>query len=196
MAVQIRVMVDAQGPDVVIQQATVNMLADMYVQPSLLAGDLRRAEASPDKSEPWCEITALVTPWESESQSWSVSGRAGDTTGQGIEAHGAIGAGTVAAVEVSLDGGNRWHPADALEDLDQGLGHWKFVCGNEAWHGLYDSMCGEEWKTKAISARAKLMMWTQILCRAVDDSLNMGQVASAAASADNGRLSQRPEPEL
>lgn len=196
MAVQIRVMADAQGADVAIQQATVNMLADMYVQPSLLASDLRRAEASTDKSGPWCEITALVTPWESESQSWSVSGRAGDTTGQGLEAHRASGAGTVAAVEVSLDGGNRWHPADALEDLDKGPEQWEFACGNEAWHGLYDSMCGEEWKTKAISARAKLMMWTQVLCRAVDDSLNMGPVASAAASADSGRLSQRPVSEL
>lgn len=198
---QIRVMQDVQGPDFVVQQATVNMLADMFVQPALLAGHLHRAQASSDKRGPWCEITGLVTPWESASESWVISGRAGDVAGnhgpEGAEAPGGPPpAGTVAAVEVSLDGGSRWHPADALEEHDKDAGLWKFVCGNEAWHSLYDDMCGEAWKTKAISARAKLMLLTQILCRAVDDSLNVGAVASAAAAADSGALSQKPSKEL
>jgi len=182
----IRVMTDVQGADRVVQQATVNMLADMMVQPAALVGDLQRARASTDASAPWCEITALVTPWQSDGM-WTVSGAAGESTG------GAADEGRVAGVEVSLDGGQRWHPADALEGLDQGPGAWKFVCGDEAWHGFYDDMCGDGWKTKVISARAKLMLLTQVLCRAVDDSLNIGAVASAAASADAGRLSQRSE---
>ncbi len=183
---QIRVMTDVQGADPVVQQATVNMLADMMVQPAALVGDLQRAQASTDTSGPWCDISVLVTPWQSDGV-WTVSGAAGESTG------GAAGEGRVAGVEVSLDGGQRWHPADALEGLDKGPGAWRFVCGNEAWHGLYDDMCGDGWKTQAISARAKLMLLTQVLCRAVDDSLNIGTVSSAAAAADAGKLSQRSE---
>lgn len=98
-----RVGVDPHGPDATIQQATVNLFADMGVQPATLEPHLLPAVASTDETAP---TTTLLTPLGGETISGVVriSGTARDA-----------GGGVVAAVEVSLDGGETWHPATGRE---------------------------------------------------------------------------------
>ena len=87
--------------DVRMQQATVNLFADLGVQPASLQTGLTAATASSDTVAPGSTITApaagsnlpLGTPV-------TITGTAADT-----------GGGVVAAVEVSVDGGTTWHPA-------------------------------------------------------------------------------------
>ncbi len=88
--------------DPAMQQATVNVLADMGVQPASLATGLIAASASTDARAPSVSI---------ESPGESAAFRHGERvtlSGSAIDS----GGGVVAAVEVSLDGGSRWHPAD------------------------------------------------------------------------------------
>ena len=95
--------------DVNLQQATVNLLADMGVQPASLLGGLVQASASIDTAPPSSTITSPVsgTPVQAGSLI-TISGTATDT-----------GGGVVAGVEVSVDGGTTWHPAS-------GRGTWTY----------------------------------------------------------------------
>jgi hypothetical protein len=88
------------------QQATVNLLADMGVQPATLQGGLIPAIISTDATPPRSTITspspgAAVTA----GAPVTISGTAVDS-----------GGGVVGAVEVSLDGGRTWHPAVGREN--------------------------------------------------------------------------------
>ncbi len=89
------------APVLAIQQATVNVFADMNVQPSSLASGLVAATASIDTIAPASSISSplngvnLLT-----GNSVTISGTAADT-----------GGGVVGGVEVSVDGGQTWHPA-------------------------------------------------------------------------------------
>jgi len=88
--------------DVRMQQATVNVLADMNAQPAALQSGLVAATASTDTTPPASAITspsggAVVA----SGSTISISGTANDT-----------GGGVVGAVEVSVDGGATWHPAN------------------------------------------------------------------------------------
>ena len=94
-----RVGVDPNGPDLVLQQATLNVFADMGVQPATLQPDLVPAAASTDDVPPSSSFDAPSGP-DPESGMMTVSGTASDA-----------GGGVVAAVEVSLDGGRTWRPA-------------------------------------------------------------------------------------
>ncbi len=86
--------------DLRMQQATVNLFADMGVQPATLRPGLVAASASTDATPPTSTITsptagstlAVGTPV-------TISGTASD------------GGGVVGGVEVSVDGGTTWHPA-------------------------------------------------------------------------------------
>jgi hypothetical protein len=83
------------------QQATVNLFADMGVSPSTLQSGLLPASASTDTQAPTSTITqptsgTLLQP----GRSITISGTAQDT-----------GGGVVGGVEVSVDGGNTWHRA-------------------------------------------------------------------------------------
>src|SRR5256885_3140628 len=82
------------------QQATVNLLADMGVQPATLKGGLKLATASVDRTPPRSRIL------------WPTSGRT-VTAGMPVTIFGTAtdDGGVVGAVEVSLDGGKSWHPA-------------------------------------------------------------------------------------
>ncbi|HXC48920.1 MAG TPA: N,N-dimethylformamidase beta subunit family domain-containing protein [Candidatus Sulfotelmatobacter sp.] len=92
--------------DVNMQQATVNLLADMGVQPATLQGGLVPASASTDTTPPRSTITSPATGTRvSAGSSLTVSGTAVDS-----------GGGVVGAVEVSLDGGKTWHPATGREN--------------------------------------------------------------------------------
>ena len=94
-----RVGVDPNGPDRVLQQATLNVFADMGVQPATMQPDLVPATASTDDVPPTSSFEAPSGP-DPESGMMTVNGTASDA-----------GGGVVAAVEVSLDGGVTWRPA-------------------------------------------------------------------------------------
>ncbi|WP_063770895.1 DUF4082 domain-containing protein [Streptacidiphilus neutrinimicus] len=90
--------------DARMQQATVNILADMGLQPVTLQSGLVAASASTDTVGP----TATVTSPSGGStvpalRPVTITGTAADN-----------GGGVVARVEVSTDGGNTWNPATGL----------------------------------------------------------------------------------
>jgi hypothetical protein len=90
--------------DLAMQQATVNLFADMGVQPTTLIQGLTAATASTDSTAPTSSIS-------SPSQGSTVSdGSAVTISGTATDA----GGGVVAGVEVSTDGGTTWHPATTM----------------------------------------------------------------------------------
>ncbi len=89
------------NPDVNMQQATVNLLADMGSQPATLQAGLRIASKSTDTVPPHSTIlTPVVGSNVSTGSSITISGTASDTGG------------VVAGIEISGDGGATWHPAN------------------------------------------------------------------------------------
>ena len=90
-----------QPPDPNMEQATVNLFADMGVQPKSLITGLVPATKSTDTTPPTSTITspAPARPRRTAAQV-TITGTATDT-----------GGGVVAGVEVSTDGGTTWHPA-------------------------------------------------------------------------------------
>ena len=87
--------------DLNVQQSTLNLLADMGVQPTTMQAGLVAATASTDHTAPTSSIGspsggATVT----SGGTVTISGTASDT-----------GGGVVAGVEVSTDSGATWHPA-------------------------------------------------------------------------------------
>jgi hypothetical protein len=95
----IRVGLDLKGAVPAMQQATVNLFADMGVQPATLQPGLVPATASSDVTPPQASITSPADGTAILADAITVSGTASDRDG------------IVSAVEVSLDGGTRWHPA-------------------------------------------------------------------------------------
>ncbi|MBH8563571.1 DUF4082 domain-containing protein [Nostoc sp. CENA67] len=87
--------------DVRMQQATVNLLADMGVQPATLQSNLLAATASTDTTAPTSTITSPTTGTNIPVGSQAT------ITGTATDAGGVVG-----AVEVSVDGGTTWHPAN------------------------------------------------------------------------------------
>ena len=85
-----------------VQQATVNLFADMGVQPSTLQATLNIANASTDHTPPKSTISSVSTIAPIEGQSVTITGTATDA-----------GGGVIAAVDVSTDGGKTWHPANS-----------------------------------------------------------------------------------
>lgn len=91
--------------DVRIQQATVNLLADMGAQPRTLQTGLVAAAASTDNTAPTSAITSHVSGTVvAAGQSLTLSGRAVDA-----------GGGVVGGVELSVDGGQTWRRAEGRE---------------------------------------------------------------------------------
>ena len=99
-----RVGVDLNGPDKNIQQATVNLFADMGVQPQTLQEDLTPASASTDVQPPISTVLAPNHGAKLPLGTLTISGTAQDVDGQ------------VAAVEVSVDNGLSWHPTSGCEN--------------------------------------------------------------------------------
>lgn len=90
----------ATPTDPVLQQATVNLLADMGVQPQTLSSGLQRAVRSTDTTPPNAWVTEPLSGAElAAAVTFTVRGTAADTGGR------------VAGVEVSMDAGRTWHPA-------------------------------------------------------------------------------------
>jgi len=92
------------------QQATVNLFADMGVQPGTLQSGLLAATASTDRTPPHSTITSPA------SGATVYSGTATTIVGTAVDS----GGGVVGGVEVSTDGGVTWHPAN-------GLGNWTYT---------------------------------------------------------------------
>ena len=92
---------DSPNPDPNMQQATVNLFADMGVQPATLQPNLVSASASTDTTPPSSNITSPT------NGSTLTTGSAITVTGVANDS----GGGVVAGVEFSSDGGTTWHPA-------------------------------------------------------------------------------------
>jgi hypothetical protein len=87
-------------PDPTMQQATVNLFADMGAQPSTLSAGLTSATGSTDTTAPTSTVTSPAAGANiGDGATVTISGSAADTGG------------VVAGVEVSTDGGTSWHPA-------------------------------------------------------------------------------------
>jgi Domain of unknown function (DUF4082)/Fibronectin type III domain/Bacterial Ig domain len=86
------------------QQATVNVLADMGAQPTTLMSTLAQATASTDTTPPASTITSPPAGTNfSDGASVTITGTATDS-----------GGGVVAGVEISADGGTTWHPVTTM----------------------------------------------------------------------------------
>ncbi|WP_221391117.1 N,N-dimethylformamidase beta subunit family domain-containing protein [Dyadobacter sp. NIV53] len=91
-----------------IQQATINLFADMHVQPGTLQAGLVAATASNDTQAPTHTITSPSASGNIPSGStFTIKGTAAD-------------AGTIAGIEVSTDGGTTWR-------LAKGTNTWTFA---------------------------------------------------------------------
>ena len=87
------------------QQATVNLFADMGAQPATLQAGLVAGAASTDTVAPTTQITSPADgSTVNAGATVTISGTAADT-----------GGGVVGGVEVSVDGGSTWHPATGRE---------------------------------------------------------------------------------
>ena len=92
---------NGRAPDKTMQQATVNLFADMGAQPATLTSGLVAASASTDTTSPSSTITSPTGASSvTDGSTVTVAGTASDA-----------GGGVVAGVEVSTDGGATWHPA-------------------------------------------------------------------------------------
>jgi len=98
-------------PDPNMEQATVNLLAEMGAQPGSLSEGLVAASQSTDATPPTSTITL---PGQGETvedgSRVTISGSATDA-----------GGGVVAGVEVSTDGGQTWHPATLTTAASQSV---------------------------------------------------------------------------
>jgi hypothetical protein len=91
----------ATAPDPTMQQATVNLLADMGAQPMTLQSGLIATSQSTDMTPPSATVGSPTSgAGLSDGNTVTISGTASDA-----------GGGVVAAVEVSTDGGTTWHTA-------------------------------------------------------------------------------------
>ncbi|KQR12190.1 DUF4082 domain-containing protein [Cellulomonas sp. Leaf334] len=127
---------DGAAADPRMQQATVNLLADMKAQPGSLMTGLVAATASSDTTGPVATISSPASGASiANGTSVTVSGVATDVGGR------------VAGVEVSTDAGASWHPAT----------------GTTAWSYTYVQSGNGS---------------TPVRVRAVDDSANIGAVAT------------------
>jgi hypothetical protein len=131
------------------QQAEVNLLADMGVQPAALMEGLVPATESEDETAPTVTIDTPVQGAQVAHGSLvTVTGTASDS-----------GGGVVAGVEVSTDGGIRWHPAQ----------------GTDAWSYSYIQQAGGAEESVQV--------------RAIDDSANFPPVGTSRALSVTGPYS-------
>jgi hypothetical protein len=102
-------------PDPNMEQATVNLLADMGAQPGSLEEGLVSATPSTDTISP---TSTIVSPAPGETLE---DGSQATVSGTAIDA----GGGMVAGVEVSTDGGSTWHPATLTTPVNQSVS-WSY----------------------------------------------------------------------
>jgi hypothetical protein len=93
------------APNASMQQATVNLFADMGIQPATLISGLVRATATTDNIAPTSTITS---PGNGSSVQ---TGTVTTITGTAADVGGVVG-----GVEISTDSGSTWHPANGREN--------------------------------------------------------------------------------
>jgi hypothetical protein len=91
--------------DANVQQAMVNLFADMGIQPETLKASLVLATQSLDHAAPQSSIVTNTTDVFQAGQTLTISGTATDS-----------GGGIVAGIEVSTDAGASWHPASGTSN--------------------------------------------------------------------------------
>lgn len=99
---------DGAAADPIMQQAQVNLFADMGAQPSTLMSGLVPATKSTDLTAPSINVTEAPPASPKNGKTYTVSGTALDS-----------GGGIVAGVEYSTDAGAHWRPAN-------GTSNWTF----------------------------------------------------------------------
>jgi hypothetical protein len=103
------------APDPNMQQATVNLFADMGAQPTTLQSGLVAATQSTDTTPPTSAVTSPAAGANLQDNSaLTITGTATDT-----------GGGVVTEVDVSTDGGSTWHPA-TLTGADAASVTWSY----------------------------------------------------------------------
>jgi hypothetical protein len=103
-------------PDKNMQQATVNLLADMGAQAGTLMTGLTAASSSADTTAPTSAVTSPTNnSTAQDANQVTISGTAADA-----------GGGVVAGVEISTDGGSTWHPATVNVQDAQSV-TWKYT---------------------------------------------------------------------
>jgi methionine-rich copper-binding protein CopC len=109
-------------PDPVMEQVTVNILADMGAQPATLMSGLVSATAPDYTAPPSSTITSpSAGATLTNGSTVTISGTATDA-----------GGGVVAGVEVSTDGGSTWHPVTTMSPANTSV-TWSYtwpVAGN------------------------------------------------------------------
>ncbi|MEY9589551.1 VCBS repeat-containing protein [Bradyrhizobium yuanmingense] len=119
---------DHDGPatpvDPNVQQAMVNLFADMGVQPATLQANLTAAIRSTDTTAPTSSIGNLSAASVVEGQSITVTGTANDAGGK------------IAGVEISTDGGNTWHPTNSNVGAATATWSYTFVTGTKGTYNL------------------------------------------------------------
>ncbi|WP_370058528.1 DUF4082 domain-containing protein [Bradyrhizobium yuanmingense] len=119
---------DHDGPatpvDPNVQQAMVNLFADMGVQPETLQANLTAAIRSTDITAPTSSIANLSAASVVEGQSVTVTGAAADAGGK------------IAGVEISTDGGTSWHPANSNVGAANVTWSYTFVTGAQGTYRL------------------------------------------------------------
>ncbi|MGE5288238.1 MAG: DUF4082 domain-containing protein [Micromonosporaceae bacterium] len=108
---------DSQNPpDPAMQQATINLFADMGAQPATLESDLQSAAASTDTTPPTSTITSpSAGATFTNGSTVTITGTATDS-----------GGGVVAGVEVSTDGGSTWHPVTTMSPAATSV-NWSYT---------------------------------------------------------------------
>src|SRR3989442_1957304 len=104
----------APVPDARLQQATVNLFADMGVQPGSLRVGLLDATASGDTAPPASTIVSVL-PASLQVGTPATISRTGQDFGVGDATSTPALLGALAGVEVSVDSGTTWHPATGRE---------------------------------------------------------------------------------
>ena len=104
----------ATSPDM--QQATINVLADMNAQPTTLMSGMTPAAASTDHTPPTSVITSPA------ANAAIANGSTVTITGTATDA----GGGVVAGVEISTDGGKTWHPVKTMSAADTTV-NWSYT---------------------------------------------------------------------
>jgi hypothetical protein len=100
--------------DTNMQQATVNLLADMGAQPTTLMSGLTAATASSDRTAPTSTITTPAAGANlANGSAVTISGSATDAGG------------VVSGVEVSTDGGTTWHPVTTMTNPNTSV-NWTY----------------------------------------------------------------------
>nr|WP_244561355.1 DUF4082 domain-containing protein [Bradyrhizobium canariense] len=119
---------DHDGPatpvDPNVQQAMVNLFADMGVQSATLQANLTAAIQSTDGTAPTSGIINLSAASVVEGQSITVTGTATDAGGK------------IAGVEISTNGGTTWHPANSNVGAANVTWSYTFVTGAQGRYNL------------------------------------------------------------